>query len=145
MHCPGCGAEAAITQKYCRSCGFNLEKVPELVAEQLPESEQILRVDLEEKLRKRQRNIEQSLSVAGMSLGAIAALSFLAGLIYLLAVGSMPIVPGIVLLVLLIGGIVAGSLGVGKPEEEPGRTRPSEDSKRSRTGFVIQDLRKTVD
>jgi hypothetical protein len=47
-----------------------------------------------------------------MSLGAIAALSFLAGLIYLLAVGSMPIVPGIVLLVLLIGGIVAGSLGV---------------------------------
>ncbi len=26
MHCPGCGAEASVTQRFCHSCGFCLEK-----------------------------------------------------------------------------------------------------------------------
>ena len=42
MHSPGCGAKAPVTQKFCRSCGFSLEKVPQLVAEQLSESEELL-------------------------------------------------------------------------------------------------------
>jgi hypothetical protein len=35
MHCPKCGTPAAEVQKFCRSCGFGLEKVAQLL-EELP-------------------------------------------------------------------------------------------------------------
>ena len=34
MHCPNCGSEAPMEQKFCRSCGFGLGKVAQLIAEQ---------------------------------------------------------------------------------------------------------------
>ena len=104
MHCPGCGTEAPVTQRFCRSCGFCLEKVPHLVAEQLSESEEILTSAAAEKLQKRQQKIEGWLSITGFGFTALMALSLLVGLIYLLFAGSIPIVPGIVLLMLILGG-----------------------------------------
>ena len=112
MHCPGCGAEASVTQRFCRSCGFSLEKVPQLVAEQLSESEEILSSAAAEKLQRRQQKIEHWLSIAGLGFIVLVALSFLTGLIYLMFAGSLPIVPGIVLLILILGGFVAGSLAI---------------------------------
>lgn len=112
MHCPGCGAEAPVTQRFCRSCGFCLEKVPHLVAEQLSESEEILTTAAAEKLQQRQKKIERWLSITGFSFTALMALSVLVGLIYLLFAGSLPIVPGIVLLLLILGGSVAGLLAM---------------------------------
>ena len=32
MHCPNCGNESSLDQKFCRKCGFNLEPVGRLVA-----------------------------------------------------------------------------------------------------------------
>ena len=32
MHCPSCGAETTIDQRFCRSCGMDLETVSKLVA-----------------------------------------------------------------------------------------------------------------
>ena len=32
MHCPTCGAETTLDQRYCRSCGMDLETVSKLVA-----------------------------------------------------------------------------------------------------------------
>ena len=112
MHCPGCGTEAPVTQKFCRSCGFCLEKVPTLVAEQLSESKEILTSAAAEKLQKRQQKIERALSITGFGFTALMALSVLTGLIYLLIVGSLPIVPGLVLLTLILGGSVAGLLAI---------------------------------
>jgi predicted nucleic acid-binding Zn ribbon protein len=112
MHCPGCGTEAPVTQKFCRSCGFSLEKVPQLVAEQLSESEEILISAAAEKLQKKQQKIERWLSITGFGFTALMALSVLIGLIYLLFAGSLPIVPGIVLLTLVLGGSVAGLLAM---------------------------------
>jgi hypothetical protein len=37
MHCPNCGSEAPLEQKFCRSCGFDLGKVARLIAEQAPD------------------------------------------------------------------------------------------------------------
>ena len=31
MHCPSCGNESSLEQKFCRKCGFNLEPVSQLV------------------------------------------------------------------------------------------------------------------
>jgi hypothetical protein len=33
MHCPSCGAETNLEQRFCRSCGMDLETVSKLVAE----------------------------------------------------------------------------------------------------------------
>ena len=32
MHCPSCGAETTLEQRFCRSCGMDLESVSKLVA-----------------------------------------------------------------------------------------------------------------
>jgi hypothetical protein len=111
IHCPGCGTEAPVTQRFCRSCGFSLEKVPQLVAEQLSESE-LVASKAAKKLQKRQQEIERWLSIMGIGFTVLVALSMLIGLIYLMFAGSIPIVPGIVLLVLVLGGCVAGSLAI---------------------------------
>src|SRR5262245_66414627 len=34
MHCPDCGTKASAGQKFCRGCGFGLEKVELLIADQ---------------------------------------------------------------------------------------------------------------
>ena len=112
MHCPGCGTEAPVTQKFCRSCGFCLEKVPQLVAEQISESEEILTSAAAEKLQRRQQKIEGWLTITGLGFVALMALSMLTGLIYLLLAGNIPIVPGIILLTLILGGSVAGLLAM---------------------------------
>ena len=112
MHCPGCGTEAPLTQKFCRCCGLCLEKVPQLVAEQLSESEEILTSAAAEKLQTRQKKVEHWLSVTGLGFTTLMSLSVLIGLIYLLVAGSLPIVPGIVLLTLVLGGSVAGLLAM---------------------------------
>jgi zinc-ribbon domain len=33
MHCPNCGTKAPAGQKFCRACGFGLEKVGQLIAD----------------------------------------------------------------------------------------------------------------
>lgn len=39
MHCPSCGNESSIDQKFCRQCGLSLESVSKLVAgHQTPEA-----------------------------------------------------------------------------------------------------------
>ena len=109
IHCPGCGTEAPVTQKFCRSCGFCLEKVPHLVAEQLSETGASAEA---ENLQRRQQNVERWLSRSGFCFTVLMALSVLTGLMYLLLAGSLPIVPGIVLLTLVLGGSAAGLLAM---------------------------------
>lgn len=41
MHCPACGKPAKDQQKFCRSCGFGLEPVAQLLGEQLPISAEL--------------------------------------------------------------------------------------------------------
>jgi hypothetical protein len=40
MHCPNCGTKASTRQKFCRGCGFSLEKVEQLIADQKSATEQ---------------------------------------------------------------------------------------------------------
>lgn len=112
MHCPGCGTEAPVSQKFCRTCGFSLKKVPQLVAEQLSESDAIVDSKELDRLQRRQQEIDRWLSIAGIGFITLVALSMLVGLIYLMLAGSLPIVPGIVILILILGGFVAASLAM---------------------------------
>lgn len=38
MHCPNCGTQAAAAQRFCRSCGLELQAIQQIVARQLSES-----------------------------------------------------------------------------------------------------------
>ena len=112
MHCPKCGAEAPLTQRFCRVCGFSLEKIPELVTQQVSDPEQLLRDELAEKLQERKQRVEHWLSMTGRGFTALTALGLLVAWIYLMVGGNIPLVPGVVILILLLGGIVAGSLAI---------------------------------
>src|SRR5215216_6097742 len=35
MHCPNCGKQTSLNQKFCRSCGMNLETVSRVLTEHL--------------------------------------------------------------------------------------------------------------
>jgi F0F1-type ATP synthase assembly protein I len=121
MHCPGCGVEVALTQKFCRSCGFALEKITQIVAEQLASPELLLET---RRLQERQRKIERSLLIAGSGFIATVVVGMVCGIIYLMAVGSMPIVPGVILLIMMTFGMVAGSLATYSDRLKKGLSHP---------------------
>ena len=93
-------------------CGFSLEKIPQLVTQQLSESEPLLSDEVAEKLQERKQRIEHWLSMTGIGFATLAALSLLTGLIYLMIAGNIPLVPGFIILIMLLGGMVAGSLSI---------------------------------
>jgi hypothetical protein len=57
MHCPNCGSEAPMEQKFCRSCGFALGKVARLIAEQASGENLDSASDPKEELLKRLRRV----------------------------------------------------------------------------------------
>lgn len=66
MHCPSCGAESTLEQRYCRSCGMDLETVSKLVVEHSSPAA----LKLEESLTKKhsQQRMYQSLKWGMISL-----------------------------------------------------------------------------
>ena len=64
MHCPSCGAETSVDQRFCRSCGMDLETVSKLVvAHSSPEA---LKLEKARSKRANQERMYQSFKL-GMS------------------------------------------------------------------------------
>lgn len=76
MFCPNCGANNSTEQKFCRSCGLNLEKTAESMLEQIPSAESA-------KLLKREKNLEKFGNIALGGFG-IALLTGIIAIIYLI-------------------------------------------------------------
>ena len=48
MHCPGCGNESSLDQKFCRKCGFNLEPISKLlIADKEPDQAKLSKAEHE--------------------------------------------------------------------------------------------------
>ena len=75
MHCPRCGAIATVGQTFCRACGFSLEKVAELLGEQL--AVQPTPGNDVARLRERQQKLERWAGIAGLSTFALLLLTLM--------------------------------------------------------------------
>jgi len=74
MFCPNCGANNTTEQKFCRSCGLNLESSAASLLEQIPSAEAA-------KLLKREKNLEKFGNVAFGGFGLVIAIA-VAALVY---------------------------------------------------------------
>ena len=103
MFCPNCGANNATEQKFCRSCGLNLEQSARSLLEQVPSAERA-------NLLRREQSLERFGGIAFTGLG-IALLAGLLGLLYyifMLNIWSGRNIPlGIILMLVIVFGSMA--------------------------------------
>lgn len=116
MHCPSCGADSTLEQRFCRTCGMDLETVSKLVAAH--SSPETLRLEKSLTRKAAQRRMYQSLKwgmtcfILGMA--ALATTKtigldkiFNLGPLFLLFVGMGIMLYGAVLSPMRDGGLAA--------------------------------------
>jgi hypothetical protein len=106
MHCPRCGTSAGEGQQFCRTCGLNLEKVAELVAESSPAE----RRGVESlRLKELQRKHESWGGIAGLITFALILVLFVTIVFsQIIMKGGLLILPGSLLILLAAGaGVMA--------------------------------------
>ena len=104
MHCPGCGNESSLDQKFCRKCGFNLEPISKLVVQRSPS----------EDIQPDKQELEKALVRRMFRMMGWGLLVVLIGVVLLVmarapAPGLLENVFGVLSLIFLLGGTaVAG-------------------------------------
>jgi len=109
MHCPDCGTKASAGQKFCRGCGFGLDKVKQLIADQRAATEQTTVATgrlSDEWLRKMEKWAARAL----LALGSIAVSLILWAIIVKLMIKEGAIFAGSMLLMLVIGVVLLSFL-----------------------------------
>ena len=106
MHCPRCGTSATVGQQFCRSCGLSLEKVTELLGEEVELSSTI---EERARLRERQRKFEQWGGIAGLvTFGLILLTLIVVVFSQIILKQRALVIPGLILILLAIGAAVMG-------------------------------------
>jgi len=110
MHCPDCGTKASAGQKFCRGCGFGLEKVEQLIADQraaaLDQTTGATGGLLDDRLRKIERWAVRALFTLGGILGGLMLWAIIAKLM----IEKGKIFEGGIVLMILAGGALASLL-----------------------------------
>ena len=118
MHCPNCGAKASAGQKFCRACGFSLEKVEQLIADQkVATTEQPTKAAAglsDDWLRR----FEKWAARALFAIGSIVISLILWAIIVKVMINEGGIFVGSMLLMLVIGVILASILAYLKGERK---------------------------
>lgn len=81
MFCPACSSKNSVDQKFCRSCGINLEATAASVLAQFPDG-------ANSDLQRQERNLERFGSIAFGGFGVVIVLA-VCGLIYWVASKSI--------------------------------------------------------
>jgi hypothetical protein len=104
MYCPNCARENSAEQKFCRACGLSLEGVVELLSEQLPGTTN------DKNLSERQRKVDLWARILGASMISLLVLTVLSYISYQLFVLQDDLLPGLVVIVLILGFLAFGLL-----------------------------------
>jgi hypothetical protein len=108
MHCPRCGANATVGQQFCRSCGLNLEKVVELLGDELS-VEPLSSNEERARLRERQRKFEQWAGITGLVTFLLILLTLIVVVFsQMILKQRVLVIPGLLLILLAIGAAVMG-------------------------------------
>jgi len=141
MHCPRCGTIATANQQFCRACGLSLEKVAEILGEDVAVQSANLTTE-RDLLRLRQQRFEHWAGVAGLgTLGVILLLFIILVFSQMILKGGWLIIPGALLIFLAAGaGTMAFFQGYAKNlkaklEEKP--LPPSTEPLLSRTATTL--------
>jgi len=106
MHCPDCGTKASAGQKFCRGCGFGLEKVELLIADQRTGATEQTTVTTGRLSDDWLRKMEKWAARALFALGGIAVSLILWAIIVKLMIKEGAIFAGSMLLMLVIGVVL---------------------------------------
>jgi len=106
MHCPDCGTKASIGQKFRRACGFGLEKVEQLIADQRTGATEQTTVATGGLSDDWLRKMEKWAARALLALGSIAVSLILWAIIVKLMIKEGAIFAGSMLLMLVIGVVL---------------------------------------
>ena len=112
MHCPKCGAPAAEAQKFCRTCGFGLEKVEQLLDES-PQAIPANQIPAEnsDKLQKRLTRMDKVWHAAAVIfLGSFVA-TVCWGIIDKIIIEKGAVVSGSLFLLFILGIVFLGLFG----------------------------------
>ena len=123
MFCPRCGHDGTSEQRFCRSCGFELTRVGQLLQDAGQES-LVTRSTDEHQIR--QRKLQRVGSIAVLSTVGMGMLAMLIGIVFLMVAGKMPILAGALILTFLIG-ISVGFVCLAMASLQPG-SKPTEDT-----------------
>lgn len=109
MHCPKCGTPAAEVQKFCRSCGFGLEKVaqlleesPAVIGENPPAGENL------NKLQNRLNRMDQLWQAALVTLGGAFVTAICWAIIAKVMIAKSQFISGGLFLLFFLGIVVMG-------------------------------------
>jgi hypothetical protein len=109
LFCPRCGHDGTTEQRFCRSCGFELLRVSELLqeagSERLESGHSVTRLVNQQKL-------QVVGSIAVLTTISLSLLALLVGIVVLMVGGNMPILAGILLL-LFMTGLIFGFVCLG--------------------------------
>lgn len=106
MHCPRCAADALVEQQFCRACGFNLEKVAELLGEQplAPTNTDLVRA------RQHQRRLEHWAGIGGLAMMSFVLLAVVYLVVSEMMIKGGHIGAGLVFLLVILGAAVMAGL-----------------------------------
>ena len=108
MHCPRCGTSATPNQQFCRACGLGLEKIAELLGEEVTLQSPSVRNDVA-RLRERQKRFEDVAGIAGLTTFALILLMLIVVVFWQMILrGGVLIIPGTLLILLALGAGVMG-------------------------------------
>src|SRR5262249_1522532 len=126
MHCPDCGMKASSGQKFCRACGFGLEKVEQLIADQRPAATDQATEETGVLSDDRLRMLEKWAARGLFALCGVALSLILWGIIVNLMIKEGGIFVGGMLLMLVVGVLLLSFLAYMKSRKDSASSQSSQ-------------------